>query len=176
MGNAEARVEVLTAEVRALMVGKRQVTLSVYRQLDTVEPDEIEPFGRVRDSQDDERYWCVVGRHRLDGTLVRSRRPLDPGKKILLPGSWSRMIYHNVQRDQARAEIIILTDGDMTVYVDAVSCFRSSVVDPGTWGYVEGAKAQVQNLAQRAVAEARDAARGAAEWSALPLIVLAGLR
>jgi hypothetical protein len=31
---AAARVDVLTAEVRALMVGSRQVTLSVYRQLD----------------------------------------------------------------------------------------------------------------------------------------------
>ena len=43
-----ARVEVLTAEVRVLMVGSRQVTLSVYGQLDYAKPDQIEPFGRVR--------------------------------------------------------------------------------------------------------------------------------
>ena len=43
-----ARVEVLTAEVRVLMVGSRQVTLSVYAQLDRAEPGQIEPFGRVR--------------------------------------------------------------------------------------------------------------------------------
>lgn len=43
-----ATVEVLTAEVRVLMVGSRQVTLSVARQLDDVSPDEIEPFGRIR--------------------------------------------------------------------------------------------------------------------------------
>ncbi len=43
-----ATVETLTAEVRILMVGLRQVTLSVARQLDEVDPCEIEPFGRIR--------------------------------------------------------------------------------------------------------------------------------
>jgi hypothetical protein len=42
-----ATVETLTAEVRVLMVGSRQVTLSVYGQLDEVGPEDIEPFGRV---------------------------------------------------------------------------------------------------------------------------------
>jgi hypothetical protein len=44
-----ATVELLTAQVRILQVGSRQVTLSVYRQLDQVPADEIEPFGRVHD-------------------------------------------------------------------------------------------------------------------------------
>ena len=35
----------LTAEVRVLMVGNRQVTRSVYWQLDYVSPLGIEPFG-----------------------------------------------------------------------------------------------------------------------------------
>ena len=43
-----AVVKVLTAEVRTLMVGSRQVTLSVYGQLDHAPPEYIEPFGRVR--------------------------------------------------------------------------------------------------------------------------------
>lgn len=81
-----ARVELLTAEVRVLMVGSRQVTISVFEQLDRVPPDQIEPFGRVasrlphcldgwggpvrspycpRDCVD------VVGRD-SDGSLVRS--------------------------------------------------------------------------------------------------------
>jgi hypothetical protein len=42
-----ARVEVLTAEVRVLMVGSRQVTMSVFEQLDSVAPEAIEAFGRV---------------------------------------------------------------------------------------------------------------------------------
>lgn len=48
MSSQQATVEVLTAEVRVLMVGSRQVTLSVARQLDEVEPDEITPFGRIQ--------------------------------------------------------------------------------------------------------------------------------
>ena len=88
MSAATAHVDVLTAEVRSLMVGSRQVTLSVYRQLDTMEPlvdltTDFEPFGRVTSGT---RYvefgdWgrefkaealCeFVGRRRSDGTLVR---------------------------------------------------------------------------------------------------------
>jgi hypothetical protein len=44
----EATVEVLTAEVRVVQVGRRQVTLSVVRQLDWADPADVEPFGRVR--------------------------------------------------------------------------------------------------------------------------------
>lgn len=48
-----ATVETLTAEVRVLTVGNRQVTVSVARQLDWFEVDDDEaqgftPFGRVR--------------------------------------------------------------------------------------------------------------------------------
>jgi hypothetical protein len=43
-----ATVEVLMAEVRVLQVGRRQVTLSVVRQLDWADPADVEPFGRVR--------------------------------------------------------------------------------------------------------------------------------
>jgi len=84
MTSNTATVEVLSAEVRALMVGSRQVTLSVYRQLDHVAPDQIEPFGRIRDNKDREhelntyghrtgyRLAYVVGRSIESGALVRS--------------------------------------------------------------------------------------------------------
>jgi hypothetical protein len=68
MAIATATVEVLTAEVRVLMVGSRQVTLSVYRQLDETLPECIEPFGRVKDAQDakkEDHHWdslYVIGR------------------------------------------------------------------------------------------------------------------
>ena len=65
-----ATVETLTAEVRTLVVGKRQVTLSVYRQLDSARLEEVEPFGRVRDDKENGRH--VVGRHRETGALVRA--------------------------------------------------------------------------------------------------------
>jgi hypothetical protein len=73
-----AEVQTLTAEVKALMIGNRQVTLSVYRQLDEVEPDEMEPFGRVRDSRDSEYAVSAVGRHRTTGALVRASRRFNP--------------------------------------------------------------------------------------------------
>lgn len=69
-----ATVETLTAEVRTLVVGKRQVTLSVYRQLDSAPLEEVEPFGRVRDDKDTgyAKGGHVVGRHHQTGALVRA--------------------------------------------------------------------------------------------------------
>lgn len=73
-----AHVQVLTAEVRTLVVGSRQVTMSVYNQLDRVLPRDLEPFGRVNPG-DSKWTIYVVGRHVITGTLVRSlvHRPLD---------------------------------------------------------------------------------------------------
>lgn len=71
MDEHEAKINVLTAEVRTLVVGKRQVTLSVYRQLDSVPPHQIEPFGRVRD-QPLYNQVQVVGRSSISGALVRA--------------------------------------------------------------------------------------------------------
>jgi len=80
MATTEATVEVLTAEVRALMVGSRQVTLSVFRQLDWVDWDDILPMGRVNDYRENVTGQMVVGRHAKDGTLVRAwlHRVRDP--------------------------------------------------------------------------------------------------
>ena len=72
----EATVKTLTAEVRCLMIGNRQVTLSVYRQLDEVGCHDIEPFGRVSDARDSARGQSgavhVVGRKMKGEALVRS--------------------------------------------------------------------------------------------------------
>ena len=66
---ATASVEVLTAAVRVLMVGSRQVTLSVFRQLDWVDWKACEPFGRVNDGGG----RVIVGRRLIDGSLVRAQ-------------------------------------------------------------------------------------------------------
>lgn len=73
-----ATVATLSAEVRVLQVGSRQVTLSVFRQLDF--SPLIEPFGRVRPgyAQEQGRLW-VVGRSLRaedEGALVKSWVPL----------------------------------------------------------------------------------------------------
>jgi hypothetical protein len=75
-GQQAATVEVLTAEVRVLMVGSRQITLSVYRQLDTVPCRALTPFGRVHAEKQAgdpavDGQIEVVGANR-DGVLCRS--------------------------------------------------------------------------------------------------------
>ena len=76
----EPQVQVLTAKVRVLMIDKRQVTAGMYKQLDWVVPDLIEPFGRVRSSlyATPAAHFEVIGRHRKTGCLVRSDAPVDP--------------------------------------------------------------------------------------------------
>ena len=75
MTTTTARVEVLTAEVRVLMVGSRQITLSVFRQLDRVDSALIEPFGRVRDKPADPGSDRVI-------VVGRSARPADHGALV----------------------------------------------------------------------------------------------
>lgn len=135
----EAHVQVLTAEVRTLVVGSRQVTMSVYNQLDNVSPSEIEPFGRVTPKEMNGVFIFVVGRHRTTGALVRSYAPRHPERLdrsgYLEFGPYDRRFYMHWPR---------------------------------------GAK---RELDQDTAEECRQQlARSFAEWSALPLIVLAGLR
>ena len=159
-----ARVEVLTAEVRVLQVGSRQVTMSVYNQLDRVErQDHIEPFGRVapRDADSDRVY--VVGASARDadrGTLVRATcytaarlrrtaetlRLLASYKKAQAASDWTAAaeLYRQIE---VRSPSLLARGDDWTA----------------------------DKLRDQACIEDR-AAEIAASWGALPLIVLAGLR
>ena len=67
MSESTATVELLTAEVRVLMVGSRQVTLSVAKQLDRIMLDHLEPFGRVRIGGDER---LVIGKDKRTGVLA----------------------------------------------------------------------------------------------------------
>lgn len=137
MTDQTATVEMLTAEVRVLMIGSQRVTLSIYRQLDMVKPEAIEPFGRVRSGE----KWLdihdiviphigVVGRIRGGytgaGTLARSRVP-------------TQRQYKSHNRSHYTAE---------------------------AWDDLMAAdNAREEERSGRAI-----------QWSALPLIVLSGLR
>jgi hypothetical protein len=69
-----ATVEVLTAAVHVLMVGSRQVTLSVYRQLDECRDfEQFVPFGRVHVKSESHK-WELVGVDKRSGALVRVER------------------------------------------------------------------------------------------------------
>ena len=79
MNKTTATVETLTAQVRVLMVGSRQVTLSVARQVDEVSSDSIKPFGRIRTNT--KRSFAVEDSIEVigcdeDGSLVRSKEEL----------------------------------------------------------------------------------------------------
>lgn len=123
--DATATVELLSAEVRVLMVGNRQVTLSVYRQLDVVKVEAIEPFGRVRSGEkwidgygDEVPHIGVVGRvrdgYRGAGALARARvatqrqyglqiRPARCSKD-----EWAAHMAADAARDSERAATVRL--------------------------------------------------------------------
>jgi hypothetical protein len=113
-GQGQARVQLLTAEVRTLVVGARQVALSVYAQLDECPPELIEPFGRVRPKEAGRWHTYVIGR--IYGELVRSsvlsRRAWQQGKRIsygetaqLDVGSVRYVIPFNVERQEVLAAL-----------------------------------------------------------------------
>lgn len=176
----DARVTTITAEVRVLMVGSRQVTLSVAKQLDHVDLGGIEPFGRVRLGDRVE----VIGRSREDGTLVLARltdRPsrvphiseddLDPDVESM------PIICDKMMTDYDDLYRLRLGDRDIRLYVTAVSrCGKhprgiASTGECGHWdpnGHEKPIRAAIRAW-DEAVALYDKA-------DALPLIVLAGLR
>lgn len=107
-----ATVDVLTAEVRVLMVGSRQVTLSVYKQLDTVHYDDLVPFGRVNDGN--LRYYgresiAVVGSDGR-GVLVRARldRRNEKGRISYFDEAWEHRRGLCTESEWAEAEALPL--------------------------------------------------------------------
>jgi hypothetical protein len=81
-----ATVETLTAQVRVLMVGSRQVTLSIFDQLDSCHPDLITPFGRVSPRNERPKQVTVVGRS-PGGELCRSSIGI-PSRNRATGGVW----------------------------------------------------------------------------------------
>jgi hypothetical protein len=87
-----ATVETLTAQVRVLMLGSRQVTLSVFRQLDHATIDDLDVIGRVRDPASCHPEMIdVVGRHKHTGALCRFALALHPNAdrtNFFVRGRW----------------------------------------------------------------------------------------
>lgn len=73
MGPNTATVETLTAEVHVLKMGSRQVTNGVFRQLDSVPVEFIEPFGRVHSEGGRTLPNIrIIGRDNRNGALVKA--------------------------------------------------------------------------------------------------------
>lgn len=144
-----AAVQTLTAEVRVLVVGSRQVTLSVFRQLDEVDWNECDPFGRVRDANRNSFKPEVVGRSVWTGALVRARFTKEFPEWTL-----------EDERELRRLKQIV----DSESYPEAD---RATAAER-----YRGLVDYRENLAQYQARYRRDLAAA----QALPLIVLAGLK
>jgi hypothetical protein len=165
-----ARVEVLTAEVRVLMVGSRQVTLSVYAQLDQVDHGEVEPFGRVAPRDADTDYVYVVGASTRDadrGSLVRSRYQIAAQWRRQA-AACRRMIPFARERDALKRELA--DPANLSTQWRLQDRIRQ--LDNAMLGFLHWTTAELDET----VRESAVAAEQAALWEALPLIVLAGLR
>lgn len=185
-GSHTAEVTALTAEVRALMVGSRQVTLSVYRQLDWVGDDEnFEPFGRVRDKFPSGVE--MVGRDGETGSLVRARcwsvSPIDNG---LGPPAWEHWLLHRALEGKVfKDRVLVSEDRDLRVFWEVRFLKECPGGKAYWWGTGDVSKCpdSTSSLWQAwvpvAVGDLEVLRKANASWKdrqSLPLIVLAGLR
>lgn len=169
-----AAVDVLTAEVRAVMVGNRQVTLSVYRQLDWVEPDHIEPWGRVRATKGEDAIE-LIGRD-PNGNLVASS--VDPVRNYVPLGQASDYTdWIAVAPARTTTELTILEEGPYRamIWVPGGGPGFHGTVAQASFVSAEGER-QLKDLARSAIARQRQRAAFVEALAQLPLIVLAGLR
>jgi len=217
----EAKVEVLTAEVCVLKVGSRQVTLSVYNQLDCIPHRQIDPFGRVnpKDAQSERVY--VVGRDRETGVLARAVTPrwgeeldqapfrraaeqlaltavrrfaaIEPPRITTDQTEWEQYRHSEACAGQV---LHTLADADLVYWLKTHGIIHSYAIRAGLTNgeitrvdHLPKPSAQPESAShghqavhiveshRQAVARTQEYVAGvAAEWSALPLIVLAGLR
>jgi hypothetical protein len=153
-----ATVETLTAEVRVLMVGSRQVTMSVYDQLDWAALDEIEPFGRVAPRKAEAGHVYVIGRHTESGALVRSCVHGDPGDPMAEIERYAADLKGKLTQARGRADY--WSRGNTKDSDDRAAFWRTAE----------------QGLSATFDEWTRAGAAKSAEWCSLPLIILAGLR
>lgn len=177
MGIATATIETMTAEVKTLQVGNRQVTLSVYRQLDKVSFDCIKPFGRVRDSQDkDENSLYIVGCDSA-GNLVRSSLGIDDLPKVEVDVSdlivvGARYLGNEIEMvNNSGLRFSYIFDDDIAKVCDLHSgC--------ATWHWLsEDEEAETERWLRRECELSKHSKiETFRQWYGLPLIVLAGMR
>ena len=176
-----ATVETLTAEVRTLVVGSRQVTLSVAKQLDTIPLDRLVVMGRVRiDKESTDRKGWVIGVDTATGSLALAKWNIDA--RIAKPVVWdddglSIVVCRPMRLNDYEAHLQI----DKTPFTafnpkrnPACDCARG-----GFCGWNVGGSTTLDEVAayveQQMVLTAaeRDRCKAAAD---APLIVLAGLK
>lgn len=186
-GRTEATVTTITAELKTLVIGSRQVTIGIWNQLDRVHPDEIIPFGRISPPGNTEPVIWVVGKREVDGTLVRSSYPLSyNGRRdymASLPGWAGTDVngFGGVWSDEMREEADRLFENGRVIYRRPSGPFSPDTPPQGKEKkvlereYHKGLD-DLRRKAQEQYRQADDELQEkAAQWQALDLIVLAGL-
>ncbi len=112
-----ATVQTLAAEVRVLQVGSRQVTMSVFKQLDFKPLDEVDVLGRVKlPTKDGDTDIHLVGRLRTTGALVRVCVPQPRKWRAWAPSSYCHWLDHRLYRglegNNRKTWPVISRDGD----------------------------------------------------------------
>lgn len=183
MSSHTATVETLAAEVRVLMVGSRQVTMSVYNQLDIARYEDIELFGRISPKDAIYGYVYFVGRHRSNGSLVRGSVPTTvEGAQKENP-----VLEKSITEKMVRIELLRSSIGRHGCLEEEHSRCMVGIHDG--WNSTEPSRliaeieAEIQLLSDRvaeleimADQEIGERLAVAAIIADLPLIVLAGLR
>lgn len=158
-----ATVETLTAEVRVLMVGSRQITLSVAKQLDWVKPADIDPFGRISATWEGGKL-TVIGRHSHTGELVTSSTHQHHCTGVTIQALAAEMGATVLKKTRRGYEYSApIGDGLFVTGVEA-------------WRIEDAEKYSQEDRIAAASAILERVNTWHTLWSALPLIVLAGLR
>lgn len=172
-----ATVETLTAEVQVLMVGKRQVTLSVARQLDEVRLDELEMFGRVRLSGSDSNSY-VIGRHAKSGSLSLAAYTRSPEIPLVADLSGKVTVCRRITEGR-RSGLVRMRYGGQPIKLELGSTESCGVASHTDWAgeecgqwFSNGLDIEIQKQIDIDVKHA-ELCKSAAN---LPLIVLAGLK
>jgi len=187
-GTKKAEIITVTAEVRVVMVGSRQITMSVANQLDWIDWQDIDPMGRVSMKDED----AILGRNPENDALVLASFEPSPSYELpanvvvgrfcsyrrqeanrtvggdalrvrVLPGNLLPCGRHESERHVytpcARPWELMWLEGETTVYATpTLSALKR--LGPGLidWKHAEEMSSKYQSLLE------------------LPLLVLAGLR
>ena len=171
-----ATVETLIAEVRVLMVGNRQITMSVAKQLDWVDECYMEPFGRIKLY---EHSRLLIGKHIASGVLVRSTIPESPNMPYIDRLSAHITVCRTLKRDCETGACVLNLNNNRLKFAPGV--IRYCEIDGhDAWiraGHCDGWIANgMEDEISNQILEFKKYKEHIAALNALPLIVLAGLR
>lgn len=179
MSISTATVETLVAEVRVLMVGSRQITLSVARQLDRVGLGDIDAFGRIELGLD-YGMGAVIGRQQSTGALVTATYDKSPLRTtyfsvVDLPGK-----VGVCSRLHTSSQTVSLKFNTEPIIVDENAVAFCDIDDHRRYhgaGRCDHWATNGQDaIIEAKIAETKSVVQRHLRAAALPLIVLAGLR